>query len=223
MIVYELNPVALVGAGPLNKIELDRALRIGSCLVAADGGAETAINHDLVPDAVIGDFDSLPDKILSSFPKDRLHRIEEQDSTDFDKCLRNIHSPLIVAVGFTGARMDHQLAALNTLVRHSDKRCILLGPSDAVFLVPPSIEIDLPKGTTVSLFPMGAVEGHSEGLRWPIAGICFTPDGRIGTSNEATGPVSLSVTAPKMLMTVPAEFLELTAETLRGTKARWSS
>ncbi len=223
MIVYNSYPVTLVGGGSLDKSDLSRALSMGSYIVAADGGAEAAINHNVLPNAIIGDFDSISDKSLSKIPSDAQHRIEEQDSTDFDKCLRNIDSPLILAVGFTGARIDHQLAAFNTLVRHPDKRCILLGPCDTVFLAPPSINLDLPAGTTVSLFPMGAVEGHSEGLKWPISGICFTPDGQIGTSNEATGPVSLALTAPKMLVTVPSEHFELVANALQNTASHWPS
>jgi len=30
---------------------------------------------------------------------------------------------------------------------------------------------------------MAAVQGRSGGLRWPIDGLPFAPDGRIGTSN----------------------------------------
>jgi len=68
---------------------------------------------------------------------------------------------------------------------------------------------------------MGAVEGRSEGLRWPIGGLNFAPDGRIGTSNAALGPVSLTLTAPKMLVILPEATLETVARRLIATPARW--
>ena len=190
-------------------------------IVAADGGADTALIEGMMPDAVIGDFDSLSDSARDCIPEERLHEISEQDSTDFDKCLRSIQAPLLIGVGFSGARQDHQLAAYNTLVRHPDQRCILLGRNELVFLCPPSLELNLPPETRVSLFPMGAVEGVSDGLKWPIAGLNFAPDGRVSTSNQTTGRVHLSLTAPKMLVILPETVLEAVSGALLETVAAW--
>lgn len=221
MIVHELEPITLIGGSLVNKPILDRAQSLAPHLVAADGGADAALALGMMPNAVIGDFDSLSDEARLQIPGHRLHEIPEQDSTDFDKCLRNISAPLIIGVGFSGARLDHQLAAYNTLVRHPHQRCILLGSEELVFLAPPSLQLDLGQGCPVSLFPMGAVEGISEGLRWPVGGLNFAPDGRVGTSNHATGPVTLSVTAPKMLVILPESVLEAAAAALLATVAAW--
>ena len=133
----------------------------------------------------------------------RLHPIPEQATTDFDKALRSIVAPFVVGVGFLGARLDHGLAVLNTLVRHADRRCVLLGAQDVVFLAPLQMELRLPKGSRLSLFPMGPVEGESEGLRWPLQGLHFAPDGMIGTSNEVSGPVRLRFSAARMVVILP--------------------
>ena len=223
MIVHHSDPVTLIGGGNLLKSELDRALAIGSYLVAADGGADSAVNHNKIPKVVIGDFDSISDTTVATVPKASQHLITEQKSTDFDKCLRNISAPLILGIGFCGGHIDHQLAAFNSLVRHSATCCVLLGADDVVFLAPPSFRIDLPEGTRVSLFPFGTVEGHSDGLKWPISGLTFTPDGKVGTSNEATGPVTLSVTAPKLLVVLPATHFETVAKVLLNTPSHWPS
>ena len=178
-------------------------------LVAADGGADVALGFGLLPDAVIGDFDSISEAARRAIPANRQHPIPEQDTTDFDKCLRNIAAPFVVAVGFTGARIDHALAVFNTLVRHSHRRCVILGPQDVCFVCSPVLTLDLPPGTRLSLFPMGRVRGTSDGLRWPIAGLDFAPDARVGTSNEAVGgPVQLSFDAAAMLVILPADFLD---------------
>ncbi len=222
MIVQQSKPVTLIGGAAVNNKGLDRVLALAPGIVAADGGADTALLHGLIPDAVIGDFDSISESARQVIPADQLHSIPEQDSTDFDKCLRNIRAPLIIGVGFSGARLDHQLAAFNTLVCHPDRRCILVGEQDLAFLCPPSLKLDVPPETPLSLFPMGAVEGISEGLRWPIAGLNFAPDGRVGTSNMTTGPVFLNVTAPKMLVILPLSSLECVAAALQDTAAVWT-
>ena len=221
MIVYEMEPITLVGGAEFSQAALKRSLDLAPHIVAADGGANTALKNEVIPTAVIGDFDSFDESARNHLPQGCLHKIEEQDSTDFDKCLRNIDAPLIIGVGFSGARLDHQLATYNTLVRFPHHRCILLGSEELVFLAPPSLRLPLEPGCPVSLFPMAAVEGVSDGLRWPINGLNFAPDGRIGTSNEATGPVHLALTTPKMLIILPQLMLELAVDALLSTKAHW--
>ncbi|WP_306151218.1 thiamine diphosphokinase [Roseovarius sp. MMSF_3281] len=221
MIVSHDKPVTLVGGAEISKKMLNRARSLGSLVVAADGGADAALENGVVPEAVIGDFDSLTDWARDQIPDNALHLISEQDTTDFDKCLGNINAPLVIGVGFSGNRLDHQLAAYNTLVRHPDRPCLLLGVEELVFLCPPSIRLDLESGTPVSLFPMGAVEGLSDGLKHPIDGLNFAPDGRVGTSNTALGPVEVSVTSPKMLVILPQESFEQAAQAVLTARSYW--
>lgn len=222
MIVNESEPVTLIGGAAVTRARLDRAMALAPRVVAADGGADAALGLGVEPCAVIGDFDSISDAARRRLPAAILHRIPDQDSTDFDKCMGNIRSPLVLGIGFSGDRLDHQLAAYNTLVRNPARRCVLLGEEELVFLAPPSLSLDLAEGTPVSLFPMGAVEGVSDGLNWPVGGLNFAPDGRIGTSNLATGPVHLTITAPKMLVILPEHTLETVVRTLLATTAIWA-
>ncbi len=200
-------PVILLGAGAVTAQDLDAIRRLGSSLVAADGGAGTALDHGLTPDLVIGDFDSLPHFATERLTPEVFFHVAEQDSTDFEKCLSRIEAPLILAFGFTGRRIDHQLSVMNVLVRYPDRRCLVLGSDDVVFHAPRHFALDLAPGSRFSLFPLRPVRGRSEGLRWPIAGIDFAPGGRIGTSNEVTGPVRLEFDGDGMLIILPREVL----------------
>jgi thiamine pyrophosphokinase len=178
--------VTLVGGAPFSSAALRLALARAPRLVAADSGADRLLALGLEPEAVIGDFDSISAAGQAALGPGRLHRIAEQDTTDFDKALRSIAAPFVLALGFDGARMDHGLAVLNALVRHQDRACIVVGAKDVVFHVPPALDLTLKVGDRLSLFPMGAVWGTSEGLRWPIDGLNFAPDAIIGTSNEVS-------------------------------------
>ena len=85
---------------------------------------------------------------------------------------------------------------------------------DVTFVAPRQMNLTLPVGTRMSLFPMGTVTGESVGLRWPINGLHFAPDGRIGTSNEvAASQVSLRFDADRMLVILPLRQL---SAVLRG-------
>ena len=131
-IVSSARGVTLVGGGPVQGRMLAMALRRAPVLVAADGGADRVLAAGHMPVAVIGDFDSLSVEGRRLIPADRQHMIAEQDSTDFDKALRSIAAPFVLALGFAGARIDHGLAVFNTLLRYPDRVCIVLGAEDAV-------------------------------------------------------------------------------------------
>ncbi len=191
-------------------------------LVAADGGADLARACNLTPRAIIGDLDSLSEGERRALPSDRLHPIAEQETTDFDKALRSITAPVVLAVGFHGGRLDHQLAVLTGLTHHPDRRCILVGPEDITCLCPPRIALDLPVESRLSLFPMAEVTGTSQGLHWPIDGLTFRPDARIATSNRvADKRVCLSMDRPGMLLILPRPALRPLLAALSRSDARW--
>ena len=203
VIVDSLQGVTLAGGGPFGKAALARAYRFAPVIVAADGGADRLLRLNAVPEAVIGDFDSISVAARARLA-DRLFPIAEQETTDFDKALRSIKAPFVLGLGFAGARMDHGLAVLNALVRQPERRCFIIGSKDVTFLAPRTLNLTLPIGTRLSLFPMGAVTGTSAGLRWPIQGLRFAPDSAIGTSNEVSNPqVQLRFDADKMLVILP--------------------
>lgn len=197
------RPVTLVGGGDLTEQDLSDARRFGPDLVAADGGADAALALGHTPRMVVGDLDSISQDALDQMPDDDVHYIAEQESTDFDKALRSIRAPVVLAVGFLGGRVDHQLAVLNALTRHHDRACILVGATELIFAIPQDFEMDMNAGDPVSLFPMNRVSGRSTGLEWPIDGLVLAPDGRVGTSNRALGPISLHLDRPGLLGFVP--------------------
>lgn len=196
------RPVVLVGGGPVTAQDMAEARAIAGAVVAADGGADRALALGVRPDAVIGDMDSLS-AAARAVLAGSVHAVTEQDSTDFEKCLVLIAAPLVIAVGFAGARLDHALAVFNALARHPARRCVMLAEREVIVLAPPRIALDLVPGTRVSLFPLAPVTGRDKGLHWPIDGIGFAPGGVIGTSNRAEGPVDLAFDAPGMLLMLP--------------------
>jgi thiamine pyrophosphokinase len=208
-IVQSQRGVTLVGAGIVEPVLLAHALARAPVLVAADGGADRAMAAGHMPERVIGDLDSLSDEGRARLGPERLLHVAEQETTDFDKALRHVAAPFVLAVGFTGARLDHTLGAFNALARHPGRRCLLLGEEDVCFLAPPRLALRLAPGTRLSLFPLGPVTGRSRGLHWPIDGIRFAPGGMTGLSNRVSAAeVGLETDAPAMLVLLPLAALD---------------
>lgn len=220
-IVHDDAPVLLVGGGEIDRQVLAAALPAVGQVVAADGGAAQVLSLGRMPDAVYGDMDSLAPEVQAQLDDGVLRAVPEQNSTDFDKCLRHIAAPLVIGYGFLGHRLDHQLAAMTVLVSHPDRRCVLIGAEDVVMVCPPQLALDLPKGTRFSLFPMAPVTGRSTGLRWPIDGLAFAPAGPIGTSNTVDGPVRIHMDAPDMLLILPVACLSELLAGLAGAPDAW--
>lgn len=181
------SPVTLVGGGFLDAAMLAEAQALAPVLVAADGAADRLAAMGLTPAAVIGDMDSLSP--VGRAAARRLVALDEQETTDFEKCLYATEAPLYLAAGFTGIRLDHTLAALHALMARPAKRVVILGEAEAMALAPAGRELrfELAAGARVSVYPLGPVSGRSTGLRWPLDGQRLAPGERIGTSNEALG------------------------------------
>ena len=219
VIVHETTPVTLIGGGEVAKSDLADALSHAPFLVAADGGADQALRLGYEPRAVIGDFDSLSAATRSSLSDSILHHVPEQETTDFDKAVRAVTAPLILAVGFLGARVDHQLAALHVLAQPHDTPCILIGAHEVVVHVTAPLELELTPGDVVSLFPLAPVTGRSSGLEWSIEGLDLSPMSRIGTSNRATGAIRIEADGPGLLALLPRDCLPALIPAMRAGRS----
>ncbi len=199
------GPLTLLGGGPVRDGLLAEALALAPDLVAADGGADHPLPPGMALGAVIGDLDSVRDPEALRARGVPVHGIADQDSTDLEKCLSAVSAPLLLGLGFTGARTDHHLAAMNALVRHRGAPLVLLDAVDLCFHARGSVTLDLEPGCRVSLFPMAPVRVRAaRGLRWSPEGLEFRPDGRIGTSNEALGgPMAVEAEGPGLLVILP--------------------
>ena len=201
--------VTLVGGAGFSKTLLSQSLALADELVAADGGANF-LPSESVPKYIIGDLDSIvsPEKWVERGTK--LIRVNDQDSTDFDKCISAIQSKKIIALGFMDQRLDHFLAACNSLVR-SKRQIFLIGKRDIIFHLPNEFSIKLPINSRVSLFPFKDIKNvEAFGLKYPVEDICFSPIGKIGTSNVSTAEnIKISYKGSGMLGIFSSRYLDI--------------
>lgn len=180
------GPLLIVGGGTVERPLLRELAGKAAGLVGADAGADRIIEAGLVPDAVIGDMDSVRD--LAALPRaTRVITVTDQETTDFEKALSMTAAPLTLALGMTGGRFDHTLAALHAVTKAAvTRRIILVDEHDLALGVSGSIGLDVGRGARVSIYPLGrtAFRG-SKGLLYPLDGLEMEQGQKIGTSNSA--------------------------------------
>ena len=159
------NPITLVGGAEVSTDNFAESIKFASNVVAADGGANTCLKYGVKPKAVIGDMDSIDENSKTQIGQESIHFVSSQNDTDFEKSLNRINAPLILGLGFLGDRLDHQMAVQTALVKHYDKKVLLIGSHDLVFLTPPNFSINLKNECRVSIYPMGECSVGSTGLR----------------------------------------------------------
>lgn len=221
IIVEKSEPILVIGGGDVDPAMYQGLKKRVCAVVAADGGANFIHAQGDRPDAVIGDFDSIDDAVRHALPPQIMFPIPEQDSTDLEKSLTRVTSSIIFTLGFTGSRLDHQMAAQTALVRFAHKAVIHVGLEDIMFICPPQFELSLPVGERFSLYPMAEVQVRSRGLRWPLDDLTLSPIGQIATSNEAIGPIALWPSGPVALIVVSAKYLDQVTVALRRAQHTW--
>lgn len=174
-------------------------------IIAADGGANRALEAGIAAAVVIGDLDSVTAATRAQLPRAELIRDADPDHTDLQKA---IHLAMargateIDVIGAGGGRADHALGNLSLLVLYGRQVAIrFVDDQFEIALVDRQATIDGAPGTVVSLLAIGTCTGlTTEGLRWPLKDytLVFSP---YGVHNEiASHPASVSVATGDLLL-----------------------
>lgn len=160
-------------------------------VIAADGGLKAAESCNIVPDFIIGDFDS-----LGNIPGDINVKILpcEKDTTDmFEAVNEGMKNgcDTFHLYGGTGGRLDHTLANIQLLKHFTEKgaRLFLYGKGFAITaLNSGTIRIDGRKGDYISVFALSdTVTGVClKNLRYELSNHTLTNSFPLGVSNEFT-------------------------------------
>ena len=157
-------------------------------VVCCDGAADRYIATGRVPDAIVGDGDSISAENREKFAH-LLHIISEQESNDQTKAVRYLleHGMRRIAiVGATGRREDHTIGNISLLIEYARAGCQVRSFTDHGMFVPcnGTTTHKCHKGQQVSIFSITARDLSAEGLLYPIYDF---NNWWQGTLNECTG------------------------------------
>ncbi|MDR0823782.1 MAG: thiamine diphosphokinase [Prevotella sp.] len=157
-------------------------------LVCCDGAIDNLVKTKRIPDAIVGDCDSLSEENKIRFA-DIIHRIPEQETNDLTKavlfCLQHGREKITI-LGATGKREDHTIANVGLLCEYMKRTDVEMITDYGIFVAIDSDSIfeSSPK-QQVSLFCIDRNAVTSHNLAYPIDTQIFTNWWQ-ATLNEST-------------------------------------
>lgn len=160
-----------------------------SYIVCCDGAANDFIARGYIPDAIVGDCDSISEENAIRFA-DILHPNREQETNDLTKsvqfCVKNEKNELII-VAATGKREDHSLGNISLLMEYIDIVKVKMVTDFGVFTpINSTTTFYSFAGEQVSLFSFDNEPITTNGLKYPINNRVLTNWWQ-GTLNESLG------------------------------------
>jgi len=186
------EPALIIANGASCSFELlGQLLEWAPIVVVLDNAIERVLQLDIKVDVLLGDFDGDFDPEIykeKQFPLEIVHA-PNQDKTDlekaFDYLIEKGHKAVNV-VWATGKRTDHTITNITNIVRYRNSlKIVILDDHSKVFLLPNKFNKWYTKNTTISLIPIGKVNGIStKNLKYPLNNESLTIGYRTGSSNE---------------------------------------
>lgn len=169
-------------------------------LIAADSGMEFLRRNGIIPQVIIGDFDSVSRETLEWFQgKEGIiwHKLNPvKDDTDTEFALRlaiSMGAERITVLGGTGSRLDHVLGNIELLGIGLEQgiKIELLDANNRICMTDRGMILKKEEqfGKYVSLIPytMQVEHLYLTGFKYPLADYCLKGFCSIGVSNEITG------------------------------------
>ncbi len=169
-------------------------------LLCADGGTNSAGRLKIIPDFIIGDFDSISEPTLNKFKSSsKIIQIKRQNDTDVEKCLKfAIRKKFNEAIllGVTGNRLDHTFCNLGIVLKFFNR--IKLGIIAENSILTPytgNIELKTHPNETISLYGLdNKTKIKSFELKYPLKNVTLPFGKKESTSNVAlSNPLHIQV------------------------------
>lgn len=166
-------------------------------LIAVDAGLKFLYRHQILPDIIVGDFDSLEDGILPwyqehfSIPIRKFNPVKDASDTEIAirQALEHGKDPIRI-LGGTGTRIDHIWANVQCLkiAKDAGVEAELLDPHNRIRLIDHELHLKKKEafGPYFSLFTLGgAVEDlNITGAKYPLSHHLLKPYDSLSVSNQ---------------------------------------
>lgn len=165
-------------------------------IIASDKGLEILDKLGIIPNYIIGDFDSINKKILDKYINNKRVEIRklnpEKDYTDTHMALKlgvEIKSKEIIILGGLGTRIDHMLANIHILKEALENgiECKIVDSRNEIQLINKKTILKIDKNYKyISLIPLTTkAEGITlKGFKYPLSNATLEIGHSIGVSNE---------------------------------------
>lgn len=184
---FESKTVILCdGSFPKQYIPLS-VLENAEQIICCDGAADKLIEFGMEPTFIVGDLDSVSEKIKRDFA-DRIVLNTDQETNDQTKAVEfvlNRGAKNVIILGATGKREDHTIGNISLLLDYAEKLEVISISNSGIFRpVLQSQTLPSFKGQQVSIFSLGnPAEITSKDLKYPLKNTILN-SWWMGTLNE---------------------------------------
>lgn len=186
----------IVSGGNVEDNILDSLKDEFNYIIASDRGLEVLDKFNVVPNYIIGDFDSIDKNILEKYINNKDIIIKElnpeKDYTDTHMAIKlaiELNSKQITIIGAIGTRIDHTIANIHIIKETLDNNveCKIIDERNEIQLINKRTTLEKDeKYKYVSLIPLTTkVEGITlKGFKYPLSNATLEIGHSIGVSNE---------------------------------------
>lgn len=185
---------AIIAHGCINNMEIVKyECSTADHVLCADGGAEYVYKCNVLPDYLIGDFDSIDNEILKYFSTRKAEIIrypKEKDYTDTELCIMKaikMGCNEICLLGMTGKRIDHTLGNIGLLdmIKKQGVDGYIACDDCIIYLCNDKINLKGKIGDTVSIIPFkgDGVGVSTKRLKYPLNRAVLEFGRPLGVSN----------------------------------------
>ncbi len=166
-------------------------------IISCDGGMRHTMKLGIVPDYIVGDFDSVSPEVLDYYKKQDIELKQvpcRKDETDMELGINHaveLGADDITLIGGIGSRLDHTLANIFQLIKLEKLgiKARIVNERNNITLCTGKAEIYGKKGDLVSFIPITDVVAgvYTKGLEYPLENAVMHMDSPMGVSNVMEG------------------------------------
>ena len=191
-----MKKTLIVSGGNVEENILNQIKGSFDYIIASDRGLEALDKNNIIPNYIIGDFDSIDKKILNKYINNKDIEIKslnpEKDYTDTHMALKlaiELKSIEITIIGAVGTRLDHTIANIHILKETLDNNieCKIIDSRNEIQLINKKTILKLDDNYKyISLIPLTTeVKGLTlKGFKYSLQDATLEIGHSIGVSNE---------------------------------------
>lgn len=194
-----MSRTVVISGGTLDEGFAEKVLaeNEGACIIGVDRGVDYLYKHQIMPQYIVGDFDSIDAEIIEYYRNETNVPIREynpiKDASDTEIAIRlaiTLGSKEIFILGATGGRIDHLWANIQTLAVacKAGAKAYILDKRDKIWVTdkPCVLKKSEAYGPYLSVFPLNGevFDFNLTGAKWPLSHHTLKPCDSLTVSNE---------------------------------------
>ncbi|XCP86607.1 thiamine diphosphokinase [Roseburia hominis] len=194
-----MSKTIIISGGVIDEAFIGKVLaeEEGAYVIGVDRGVEYLYHHGIMPQYIVGDFDSIDPKVIDYYRNETHVAIREfnpiKDATDTEIAIRlgiTLGSKEMLILGATGGRIDHLWANIQTLAvaLRAGVKAYIMDDKNKIYVIdkPCKVRKSEAFGPYLSVFTLSGevFDFNLTGTKWPLRHHTLKPYDSLTVSNR---------------------------------------